>query len=306
MRLVFMGTPEFAATVLRACLDAHDVVAVYTRPDAVSGRGNKLRPSPVKLVAEQTRIPVRQPLTLRDAAEQRFLGEIAPDVIVVAAYGLILPSEVLAIPRHGCVNVHASLLPRWRGAAPVQRAILAGDVVTGVSIMRIEEGLDTGPYADAETVETDALTSAQLTERLGAAGAVALLRTLAHIERGEVEWVAQNDVDATYADKITRADVTPVPTDDAETISRKVRAASDQATARIVVGGHGVTLRTAAPTRDELAAGAVRMSKGGIELGTADGAVLITRLTPDGKAEMDADAWARGARLAEGARWDAP
>ena len=144
MRVVFMGTPAFAATILDDLAEQHDVAAVYTRPDAVRGRGKRLEPSPVKAAAERRGLRVLTPRTLRDEAAQRELASFAPDVICVAAYGAILPKEVLDIPRFGCLNVHASLLPRWRGAAPIERAILAGDEEAGVCIMRMEVGLDTG------------------------------------------------------------------------------------------------------------------------------------------------------------------
>ncbi len=169
-----MGTPDFALPSLRTLFDDHDVVAVYTRPDAVSGRGTITRPSPVKRAATELGLTVEQPASLRDPATQRALAAYAPDVCVVAAYGLILPPDVLAIPHQGCVNVHASLLPRWRGAAPVQRAILAGDAVTGVSIMRMEEGLDSGPYCVVETVEVGEKNADEVTRELATRGPMRL------------------------------------------------------------------------------------------------------------------------------------
>jgi len=155
VRIVMMGTPAFAVPTLDALLGAHDVAAVYCRPDRASGRGRKVVASPMKEQALAAGVPVEQPATLRDPEAVATLSSYAPDVIVVAAYGLILPPEVLAVPQHGCLNVHGSLLPRWRGAAPVQRAILAGDEVTGVSIMQMEEGLDTGPWCLQVSVPVD-------------------------------------------------------------------------------------------------------------------------------------------------------
>jgi methionyl-tRNA formyltransferase len=300
-----MGTPQFAAVVLDACVGAHDVVEVFTRPDAASGRGKALRPSPVKKLATERGIPVRQPRTLRDATEQAHLASLAPDVAVVAAYGLILPGEVLDIPRHGCVNVHASLLPRWRGAAPVERAILAGDEITGVAIMRMDEGLDTGPYDSVIQVAIDDLDSPNLTAALAEAGAGALLRTLERIERGDATWVEQDDSAATYADKVARTDVALAPDDTVELALRKVRASSPRASSRLAIDSRTVTVVKAKRSTVSLSPGASRVSEGGVALGVADGAILVTRLKPDGKPEMDAAAWARGARLADAAAWTA-
>ena len=175
MRVVFMGTPKLAADILVEIAQQHEVVCVYTRPDAVRGRGAKLEPSPVKAAAERLGIPVRTATSLRDAEEQAHLAELAPDAICVAAYGCILPREVLEIPRYVWLNVHASLLPRWRGAAPIERAILAGDEQTGVCIMRMEEGLDTGPYCVRRATEVEGKSAAELTDELANLGARALV-----------------------------------------------------------------------------------------------------------------------------------
>ena len=303
MRLVFMGTPEFAAVILDACRSAHDVAAVYTRADAVSGRGRTPRPSPVKELATTRGIPVRQPRTLRDAGEQASLASLAPDVIVVAAYGLILPRAVLDTPPHGCVNVHASLLPRWRGAAPVQRAILAGDATTGVSIMRMEEGLDTGPYDAVVEVPIDDLSVTALMAALAGAGAEALLETLDRMERGGSQWVEQNEAEATYADKITRDDVAIRPADTVDLALRKVRASSPQASSRLEIDGRPVTLLEVRHSASAVSPGSARISRDGLHLGVADGAIRVTHLKPDGKAAMDAGDWARGARLSDSLSW---
>lgn len=168
MRVVFMGTPRFAAEILDELAEFHEIAAVYTRPDAVRGRGKALVPSPVKEVAERRGLPVRTPRTLRDAAVLSELAAFAPDVICVAAYGAILPKEVLDLPPFGCLNVHGSLLPRWRGAAPIERAILAGDEEIGVCIMAMEEGLDTGDYCVCRSLPAGSRTAAELTEELAA------------------------------------------------------------------------------------------------------------------------------------------
>ena len=192
MRVVFMGTPKFAAAILEDLAQQHEVVAVYTRPDAVRGRGKRLEPSAVKAAAERLGLSVRTPRTLRDEAVQRELAALAPDVVCVAAYGAILPKAVLDLPRHGCLNVHASLLPRWRGAAPIERAILAGDEETGVCVMRMEEGLDTGAYCVCRTTSVAGKSAADLTEELADLGSHALLTALVRVERGVDAWTEQD------------------------------------------------------------------------------------------------------------------
>ena len=211
LRVVFMGTPSFAVPSLLALAKAHDVVAVYTRPDAVSGRGGRLSPSPVKQASAELGIEVFQPATLKDAAVVEELTRLQPDVIVVAAFGMILPQAILDIPALGCLNVHASVLPRWRGAAPIQRAILAGDPVAGVSIMRMEEGLDTGPYCQVATLKIEALTAGEVTERLADLGACVLLDALEDVGSGTCAWERQDDAQATYAPKIEKGDVDSSP-----------------------------------------------------------------------------------------------
>ena len=193
MRIVFMGTPDFAASVLSELASQHEVVAVYTRPDAVRGRGKQLVPSPVKVEACERGIPVFTPKTLRDADEQQALAALEPDVICVAAYGMLLPAEVLSIPEHGCLNVHASLLPRWRGAAPIERAILSGDEEVGVCIMRMEEGLDTGDYCVCRSLEVGDKDVALLTDLLADLGAHALLTALTQLEAGCIRWTRQDE-----------------------------------------------------------------------------------------------------------------
>ena len=201
MRIVFMGTPDFAASVLSELASQHEVVAVYTRPDAVRGRGKQLVPSPVKVEACERGIPVFTPKTLRDADEQQALAALEPDVICVAAYGMLLPAEVLSTPEHGCLNVHASLLPRWRGAAPIERAILSGDEETGVCIMRMEEGLDTGDYCVCRSLEVGDKDVALLTDLLADLGAHALLTALTQLEAGCIRWTRQDEEHVTYAEK---------------------------------------------------------------------------------------------------------
>lgn len=303
MRVVFMGTPDFAVPSLVALADEHDVVAVYTRPDAVSGRGSMTRPSPVKCAATELGLTVEQPATLRDPATRNAVAAYAPDVCVVAAYGLILPPDVLAIPPHGCVNVHASLLPRWRGAAPVQRAILAGDAATGVSIMRMEEGLDTGPYCAVETVEIGEKNADELTRELAAAGARALVRALHSLESGTCQWQAQDEASVTYAAKLTKPEVALSPELTVQESLKRVRASSAQAPARARIVGKGVTLLRARESAQLVEQGRITAHREGIVLGVSDGALLVESVRPDGKRDMVACDWARGLKLDADSEW---
>ncbi len=208
MRIIFAGTPEFAVPTLQAVLaSGHHVVAVYTQPDRPAGRGRKLRASPVKELALEHRLPVEQPLSLKNAEAQAALAAYAPDLMVVVAYGLILPQAVLDIPVHGCVNVHASLLPRWRGAAPIQRAILAGDAETGVTLMRMEAGLDTGPMlAKVRCPISAETTAAELHDRLALMGGELLGGHLNALLSNAINAEVQDDTQATYAAKLDKAE----------------------------------------------------------------------------------------------------
>lgn len=313
MRVVFMGTPKLAADILVEIAQQHEVVCVYTRPDAVRGRGAKLEPSSVKAAAERLGIPVRTATSLRDAEEQAHLAELAPDAICVAAYGCILPREVLEIPRYGCLNVHASLLPRWRGAAPIERAILAGDEQTGVCIMRMEEGLDTGPYCVRRATEVEGKSAAELTDELANLGARALLTGLSVVEQGGAEWTFQDDAAATYAEKLAKDELYPDPAEPAAAMVRKVLASSEAHPARAVIAGRSATVERVALPEDERAAalcdgleqGAVRFAAKRLFLGTGDGAVEVLSLKPDGKKSMDARAFAAGVQgiKAGGCTW---
>lgn len=306
MRVIFMGTPEFAVPSLRALVaQHHEVIAVYTRPDAVSSRGSRLRPSAVKTAALEIGLPVVEQRTLRGAEAVRAVEALCADLIVVAAYGLILPREVLAAARLGAINVHASLLPRWRGAAPVQRAILAGDEITGVSIMRMEEGLDTGPYCAQAPLALDALTAPQATDALATLGADALVGALPAIADGSAQWTAQDETRVTYAEKLTKADVTVSPLMLAADVVLRVRASGPTAASKASIAHRGVTLLDARRCDAALAPGAVAYTKRSLVLGASDGAVEVLRIKPDGKGEMDAAAWARGVQDLAQARWQA-
>jgi methionyl-tRNA formyltransferase len=206
LKIIFCGTPEFSVPTLQALLDSpHEVIAVYTPPDRPAGRGQKLLASPIKELAITNGLPVLQPKTLRDIEAQKILQDFKPDLMVVVAYGLILPPEVLSIPKYGCINVHASLLPHWRGAAPIQRAILAGDKITGVTIMQMDKGLDTGDMLLKRRCEIlPNETSESLHDRLSLLGAKALIEVLPLIEEKALMPEKQNDADSSYAEKIQK------------------------------------------------------------------------------------------------------
>ncbi len=223
MRIAFMGTPAFAVPTLDALAEAgHEIVAVYSQPPRPAGRGKADRPSPVQLSAEALGIEVRCPLTLRDPDEQAAFAALDLDVAVVAAYGLILPLPVLNAPRYGCLNVHASLLPRWRGAAPIVRAIQAGDAVTGITIMQMEKGLDTGPMLATLETPVDHKIAGDLTDELAAKGAALMVEVLADLP-GFVP-VVQPEAGVTYAHKIEKAEARIDFTTPAEVVERQVRA----------------------------------------------------------------------------------
>jgi methionyl-tRNA formyltransferase len=225
MKLVFAGTPEFSVPALDALhAAAHRIVGVYTQPDRPAGRGQKLTSSAVALRAAQLKLPIFKPAKLAGAAVDE-LRQLAPDIMVVVAYGLILPQAVLDIPRHGCINIHASLLPRWRGAAPIQRAILAGDRETGVTIMRMDAGLDTGPMLlSAKLPIMDSTTAAQLHEALSTLGAKLIVEALAQMAAGTLKATAQPEQGATYARKITKEEARLDWNLPAAELARRVRA----------------------------------------------------------------------------------
>lgn len=301
MKVVFMGTPALAASVLDELSRHHDVVGVYTRPDAVRGRGKKLVASPVKELALSLGLDVYEPRTLRDEAVRSELAALKPDVICVAAYGTLLPPEVLAIPRLGCLNVHASLLPRWRGAAPIERAILAGDAETGVCIMRMEEGLDTGDYCVARSIPVEDKTASELTDDLALLGARALITALEHLEQGAVRWTMQEAEGVTYAEKIVKGELDADPALAATDNVRRVRASSAAHASRCVIAGRPVTLCAAAMAPDcAIAPGSALFSGKKLLLGCAEGAVEVLALKPDGKKEMTAAAFAAGCPVLRG------
>lgn len=280
MKIIFAGTPEFAVPTLQALLHSrHQILAVYTQPDRPAGRGQKMTASPVKQAAFAANIPVFQPVTLRDPAEQQHLQTMHPDVMVVVAYGLILPEPVLTAPRDGCINVHASLLPRWRGAAPIQRAILAGDSQTGVTIMQMDRGLDTGAMlAQVSCPITAEDTSGALHERLAVLGAQALLDTVEKLEQGLLRPQPQDNALACYAPKIDKAEARIDWSAGAIAIHQKIRAFNPWPVAFTTCNEETVRIWQAMPvdTQTDLPPGTIiRADKNGIAVATGDGVLQI-------------------------------
>jgi methionyl-tRNA formyltransferase len=301
-RILFAGTPEFSVPSLRACLDSGaQVVAAYTQPDRPAGRGRQLAASPVKQAALAAGVPVEQPETLRDKSARARLAAYAPDLIVVVAYGLILPKSVLALPRLGCWNVHASLLPRWRGAAPIQRAILAGDVETGVDLMQMEAGLDTGPVLlEARTPIAADDTAGTLHDRLAALGAQVLADGLARVLRGEMLTpTPQSDDGVEYAHKLGKAEARLDWNDSAAALARKVRAFDPWPVAEGTLDGERVRLWSAfaLDARVDAPPGAiVAASADGIDVATGDGVLRIRELQRDGGRRISARDWLNARR----------
>ena len=298
MRIVFMGTPDFAVPSLQALIDAgHDVCAVYTQPDKPQGRKQILTAPPVKTLALEHDIPVFQPNTLKNEDEQARLRELAPEVIIVVAYGKLLPKAVLDIPPHGCINVHGSLLPRWRGAAPIQRSILEGDERTGVSIMRVAHELDAGAWCRQASVQIGEKDAATLTAELAQLGAEELVGALPELAAHEETWHEQDESQVTFAAKIKKAEMRLDPADPASANARRVQAAGDTAPARTAVAGRGVRVMAARVAADLLVPqGGVVVEHGRVGLGCSDGTLELLRVKPDGKREMEASAWAAGLR----------
>jgi methionyl-tRNA formyltransferase len=317
LRVAFAGTPEFAVPALRALADSsHRLVGVLTQPDRPAGRGRELKQSPVKQVALELGLPLAQPQQLRSAEERAPLVQWASDVLIVVAYGLLLPPATLTIPRLGCLNIHASLLPRWRGAAPIQRAILAGDSATGVTIMQLDQGLDTGPLlAQRRVMIAEEIDAAQLQAQLAGQGAALLLETLAALEAGRARAEPQPGEGATYAHKIDKREARIDWTASAEAIARQVRAFNPWPVAETIWRdqrlriwqAHAAQPHTPAPLAVAAAVGA---SPGDVIGGTADGievlcgqgVLAVTRLQLEGRRALPAGEFMRGQSLT-GARF---
>ncbi|AEG32278.1 methionyl-tRNA formyltransferase [Thiomicrospira cyclica] len=302
-RILFAGTPEFSVAPLQALLDSeHDVVGVYTQPDRPAGRGRKLTPSPVKQLALVHQLPVEQPESLKTTDAQAILASYQADLMIVVAYGLLLPPAVLTTPKLGCLNIHASLLPRWRGAAPIQRAIAAGDAITGITIMQMDAGLDTGPmlYKAELSINTDD-TAQTLHDKLAPLGADALLATLAHLPNLTPE--VQDDVQACYAAKLTKAEAQLNWQQHAEELVRQIHAFNpwpmafsllDEQPLRLL---NAEVVTTHTEHMNDQPGEIIHLDKDGLYVACGQGQVRLTQVQPAGKKAMSAYDFAQARNL---------
>ena len=295
MRIVFAGTPDFAATALNALINAgYNVVGVYSQPDRPAGRGRKLVPSPVKQVALDAGIPVFQPVSLKPEDAQQELAALKPDVMIVAAYGLILPKAVLDIPTHGCLNIHASLLPRWRGAAPIQRAIAAGDAETGITIMQMDEGLDTGDMLlkTSTPIHADD-TGGSLHDRLADLGGKAIVEALVQLANRELAPEPQNDADANYAHKLSKEEGHIDWSRSAIEIERLIRAFNPWPGTFTDLGEQRIRLHQATAleqSSDKVPGTVISRERDGVEVACGTGTLKITSVQlPGSKAQSISD-----------------
>ncbi|MGB3177599.1 MAG: methionyl-tRNA formyltransferase [Albidovulum sp.] len=293
MKVVFMGTPDFSVPALEALHQTHDIICVYCQPPRPAGRGKKPRPSPVQARAEALGLPVRHPVSLKDAAAQAEFAALNADVAVVVAYGLILPPEVLCAPAHGCLNIHASLLPRWRGAAPIHRAIMAGDAETGVAIMQMEAGLDTGPVLLSESTRIGAEeTTADLHDRLSVMGAGLILNALGAL--GGLTPMPQPTAGVTYATKIAKSEARVDWTRPATEVDRLIRGLSPFPGAWIEIEGERVKLLR---SRMAEGAGAPGQILADFKIACGSGAIEVVEAQREGKRPMPAAEILKGMRL---------
>ena len=292
-----MGTPQFAVPVLSRLVEAgHDIVAVYSQPDRASGRGRKLVPTPTKRFAEERRIEVRQPKSLRSTSECETLASLCPEVVVVAAYGLFLPPEALDIPPLGCLNIHPSLLPRYRGPSPVVSAILNGDDATGVTIMKLDEGMDSGPILAQDRVSiAERETGFELTRRLFDLGASLLAKTLPSWASGSVQDSPQDESQATFTNLVKKEDGEIDWTDDAERVARMVRAYEPWPGTFTHWDGKLLKILDVTPTTGHAPPGqVVGLDDGGIGIGTGAGLLVVNRLQSEGRRPSDMHDFVRG------------
>jgi len=293
LKVIFAGTPEFSVAPLQALIESrHEVIAVYTQPDRPAGRGRSMKPSPVKEKALEAAIPVYQPLNFREETDLSALEALNADVMIVVAYGLLLPQRVLDAPKYGCLNIHASLLPRWRGAAPIQRAIQAGDAETGVTIMQMEAGLDTGPMLYKSVIQIgDAETGGELHDRLMPLGADALIATLDLLVEDRLQPQVQDDSLANYAHKLQKKEAEVDWNQSAVEIARMVRAFNPWPVAYTRLGKKSLRIwqAEALSAGHSSAPGAVTATSAeGIDVATAEGVLRIRELQPEGKRRMPA------------------
>lgn len=302
LRIIFAGTPDFSVPPLKTLIDSeHEVVAVYTQPDRPAGRGRKLTASPVKQTALEHDIPVYQPVSLKTPEAQAELEALQADVMIVVAYGLILPKAVLDMPKYGCLNIHASILPRWRGAAPIQRAIQMGDAETGVTIMQMDVGLDTGdmltilktPIKPEDTAQT-------LHDRLSALGCDAMMTTLSNLQTDQLSPVKQDERQVTYAEKLNKAEAELDWQASAQTLARQVQAFNPWPVAFTQYQGQPLRIWQAevghASTQKSPGL-VISVSKAGMEVATGKGSLLIKQVQPSGKKAMPAYDFAQARQL---------
>lgn len=299
MKLVFMGTPDFSVPALKACISAHEVLAVYTQPDRPVGRGLKTIETPVKKVALENNIPVHQPEKLSHPGEYEKLQALKPDAIIVVAYGQILKKNILELPRLGCINIHSSLLPRWRGAAPIHHAILAGDTKTGITTMKMAEGLDTGDIYEQESVTiSEHETVSQLHDRLSQIGGKLILTTLTGLNNGTLKGRPQQEDLVTIAHKLTKEMEFLDVRQPAIVLDRQVRALNPwpgtSLSLKMGAQNERVKIKEAQVSTQSVPQGVVDWISGSLLLGTSKGSLKILKIQPEGKKEMDGASFING------------
>ncbi len=305
MKIVFMGTPDFAVASLEALYESgHEIALVVTQPDRPKGRGYNLTPSAVKKYALERGMEVISPASLKDDGVKEKLKSVDADLFIVTAYGRILSKEILDMPKLGCFNVHASLLPKWRGAAPINRAIMAGDKLGGVTIMKMDVGLDTGDMVVTKEIEIkDDWTAEEYHDALAECGKIALKEFLELVEGGNIPATKQNDADATYAAKIGNDDAYITFKETAEETRNRIRGLSPFPGAFFFMNGKRFKVRYAIASDGTGEAGSViSTDKGGIEIACKDGSVIITRICPEGKGVCDAESYLRGNKIEIGTK----